>query len=132
MPVARAVPSVIMRSMQTLRHARFLARLVLVWFALALGVAIASPLVNPQSIELVCASGGAMKLIVKGDDGGQATSSHTLDCPLCATAGAPPPLAQLPLSPPLALTQALRPITAAHIVSRTAAPFPPRGPPALS
>ncbi len=118
--------------MQTLRHARFLARLVLVWFALALGVAIASPLVNPQSIELVCASGGAMKLIVKSDDGSQATSSHTLDCPLCATTGAPPPLVQLPLSPPSALAQALRPLTAAHIASRTAAPLPPRGPPALS
>jgi len=121
-----------MQDMQTLRQAHFLARLVLVWFALALGAAIASPIVKPQAIELVCASGGAMKLIVKSDDGSQATASHTLDCPLCATAGAPPPLAEFPLSLPSALAQALRPITAAHIVGRTAAPFPPRGPPALS
>lgn len=132
MPVPRAAPSAIMHFMQTLRHARLLARFVLVWFALALGVAIASPLVNPKSIELVCASGGAMKLIVTSDDGSQATSSHTLDCPLCATAGAPPPLAEFPLLLPSPLAQALRPITAAHIVGRTAAPFPPRGPPALS
>lgn len=118
--------------MQTLRHARFLARLVLVWFALALGVAIASPLVNPQSIELVCASGGAMKLIVKSDDGSQAASSHTLDCPLCATVGAPPPLVRPKLLLPSAVARALRPTPAAYIVARTAAPLPPRGPPVLS
>ena len=75
--------------MQALRHARFLARLVLAWFALSLGVAIASPLVNPQSMELVCATGGAMKLIVKNDDGTAAERSHTLDCPLCASVAAP-------------------------------------------
>jgi hypothetical protein len=77
--------------MQTLRHARFLARLVLAWWAFSLGVACASPLVNPQSIELVCASGGAMKLIIKTADGNEA-SSHTLDCPLCVALSAPPPV----------------------------------------
>ena len=62
--------AVIIRRMQTLRHAHFLARFVLVWFALAIGVAIASPIVNPQAIELICSgSGGAMKLLVKSDDG---------------------------------------------------------------
>lgn len=121
-----------MRGMQTLRQTRFLARLVLVWFALALGVAIASPIVKPQAIELVCASGGAMKLIVKSDDGSQTSSSHTLDCPLCATVGAPPPLARVQASPPSSLAQASRPVTAAHIASRTAAPLPPRGPPSLA
>jgi hypothetical protein len=118
--------------MQTLRQARFLARLVLAWFALALGVAIASPIVKPQGIELVCSSGGAMKLIVKGEDGTQTSSSHTLDCPLCATVGAPPPLARLPVTPPSALAPALHPLVAAHIAGRAAAPLPPRGPPSLS
>lgn len=122
----------IIQVMQTLRHAHVLARLVLVWFALALGVAIASPLVNPQSIELVCASGGAMKLIIKGDDGGQVTSSHTLDCPMCMTAAAPPPLATQLVQAPSTLVHALRPLAADHIASRSAAPLPPRGPPALS
>jgi len=121
-----------MQGMQTLRHARFFARLVLAWFVLALGVAIASPLVKPQGIELVCASGGAMKLIVKSDDGGQTVSSHTLDCPLCATVAAPPPLDQLSLSVPSVLAPALRPLASAHIAGRTAAPLPPRGPPSFS
>lgn len=118
--------------MQTLRHTRFLARLVLAWFVLAMGVAIASPIIKPQAIELVCASGGAMKLIVKGDDGSAEARSHTLDCPLCATVGAPPPLVSLPLAQPSALAPALHPIAAAHIAGRTAAPLPPRGPPSLS
>ena len=120
--------------MQTLRHARFLARLVLAWFVLSLGVAIAAPLVNPQSMELVCASGGAMKLVVKSADGSEPDAparGHTLDCPLCASVAAPPP----PLStstdqPPLA-AQPLPGQAAEPIAGRTAAPLPARGPPAF-
>ena len=54
--------------MQTLRNARLIARLVLVWFALSLGVAVASPLVAPKAALLVC-SGASVKLIVQGADG---------------------------------------------------------------
>ena len=57
--------------MQTLRHAHLLARFVLVWFVCALGVAVASPMVHPQAMELVCSSGGAVKLLVKTDNGVQ-------------------------------------------------------------
>ncbi|MEQ1661018.1 MAG: DUF2946 domain-containing protein, partial [Hylemonella sp.] len=56
----------------------------------------------------------------------------TLDCPLCATVAVPPPAVRLPLAQPSALALALRPLAAAHIAGRTAAPFPPRGPPAFS
>ena len=121
-----------MSPMQTLRRARLLARFVLAWFVLALGVAVASPLVKPPSTELVCSSGGAMKLIVKSDDGKQAPSAHTLDCPLCITVGAPPPSLHLPAAVPSATAQAPRPIAAAHIAGRTAAPLPPRGPPSFA
>jgi len=79
--------------MQTLRNAHLIARFVLVWFALSLGVAIASPMVKPQGMQLVCSGAGAMKVVVTGDDGqaGPATT-HTLECPLCASLAAPPPL----------------------------------------
>ena len=119
-------------SLQTLRSLGWLARLMLAWFVVSMGVAVASPLVNPQAIELICSGSGAIKLLVKTDDGVQEMQSHTLDCPLCAHVGAPPPAAQalLPVVHPLA--HALRPIPAAHIAARTAAPLPPRGPPALS
>jgi hypothetical protein len=118
--------------MQTLRHARLLARLVLAWFVLSMGVAIASPLVQPQGIELVCSTGGAMKLIVKNADGTAQERGHTLDCPLCASGAAPPPVAPSVVAQPSPLAHALQPLPAAHIAGRTAAPLPPRGPPALS
>lgn len=119
-------------SLQTLRSLRWLARLVLAWFVLSIGVAVASPLVNPQGMELICSGSGAIKLLVKTDDGVQEMQGHTLDCPLCAHVGAPPPALQaaLPVAHPLA--HALRSIPAAHIAARTAAPLPPRGPPHFS
>ena len=55
--------------MQTLRHFTFLSRLVLAWFVLSLGVAVASPLVHPQDTLLVCTGAGAMKVLVTADDG---------------------------------------------------------------
>jgi hypothetical protein len=121
-----------MRAMQALRHARFLARLALAWFVLSLGVAIATPLVQPQSMELICATGGAMKLIVKNADGTAQERGHTLDCPLCATLAAPPSVLTPVVLAPSPLAHVLQPVAAAHIAARTAAPLPPRGPPAFS
>lgn len=121
-----------MPSLQTIRGLRWLARLVLAWFVLSIGVAVASPLVNPQAMELICSGSGAIKVLVKTDDGAKELPSHTLDCPLCAHVGAPPPVSQahVPVIHPLA--HALRLVPAAHIAARTAAPLPPRGPPTLS
>jgi hypothetical protein len=45
-----------------LRSARTLARLVLVWFVLSLGVAVASPMVNPKAMELICSGSGSVKV----------------------------------------------------------------------
>lgn len=118
--------------MQTLRRAHFLARFVLVWFALALGVAIASPIVKPQSLELICSAGGTVKLMVTGDDGAAQPTAHTLDCPLCMISSAPPPALQLQAELQQPLAHVLRSLSAAHIAGRTAAPLSARGPPALS
>lgn len=115
--------------MQTLRHATLLARLVLLWFVVSLGVAIASPLVKPQAMQLVCSGSGAMKVIVAGADGKAPATSHTLDCPLCASISAPPPLeirafaaaAPLAFEVPLATSDA--------VFFLRAAPPPARGPP---
>jgi len=114
--------------MSKLRQAHFLARLVLVWFALALGVAVASPLFHPQTLELVCSTAGTVKLVQTGDDSAS-PAGHLLDCPLCLTVSAPPPALRLSVefSAPLAHSQ--RPSAATHIAARTAAPLPPRGPP---
>lgn len=119
--------------MHSLRSAKNLARLVLLWFVLSLGAAVASPLIKPQAMELVCSGSGATKLLVKTDDGSKDTSSFTLDCPLCVTSSAPPPTdAQQSAAPMQALAHVLQGIAAAHIASLTAAPLPARGPPAFS
>ena len=118
--------------MQTLRHFTFLSRLVLAWFVLSLGVAVASPLVKPQNILLVCTGSGAMKMLVQADDGSAAElPANTLDCPLCVPAAAPPPCEHWAAEPVQPLAYALQAIPSAHIAARTAAPLPARGPPSL-
>jgi hypothetical protein len=115
--------------MQALRNASFLARLVLAWFALYVGVAVASPLVQPVGIELICSGVGTVKVLVKGADGTPAAMGHTLDCPMCASMDAPPPVAAPAVSAPQPLAYVLRSIPAARIAAATAAPLPARGPP---
>jgi hypothetical protein len=120
------------RFMQFLRQSHLIARFALVWFALFVGVAAASPLVNPQSIELICSGSGVMKLVVQSGDGASETAAHTQDCSLCGVVGVPPPVAKtLPvLAQPLAF--ALQRIPAARIAVLTGAPLPARGPPTFS
>lgn len=116
--------------MSALRRARLLASFVLAWFALSLGVAVASPLVQPKPMEIVCSAAGASMLVVLTDDGAQAPAAGHLDCPLCLPTGAPPPalpLADLPTAQPLG--HAVQSIPAARIAAATAAPLPARGPP---
>lgn len=120
--------------MHALRRLCWLVRLALAWWVLSLGVAAASPWVQPRSMEWVCSAAGVVKLLVQTDDGLQeASASHTLDCPLCVHASAPPPVRVADLPPPQQpLAYALGSIAAAHIAARTAAPLPPRGPPVFS
>jgi hypothetical protein len=118
--------------MQALRHFTFISRLVLAWFVLSLGVAVASPIVKPQDILLVCSGSGAMKVLVQSDDGSTTElASNSMDCPLCAPMGAPPPAARAGVEPAQPLAYALQSIPSAHIAARTAAPLPARGPPTL-
>jgi hypothetical protein len=121
--------------MQLLRNRhRFLGlsgRWVLLWFVLSLGAAAASPIVHPQAVELVCASGGAVKAVVQTDDGVQELGASHLDCPLCVLTGAPPPsaVAQALVSP-LPPDRARR-LAPSHTAAASAAPLPARGPPAV-
>lgn len=118
--------------MRNLRHFTILARLVLAWFVLSLGVAVASPIVKPQDVLLVCSGSGAMKVLVKADDGSTSeVGSTSMDCPLCANVSAPPSVFSPRVEPFQPLAYALQSIPAAHIAARTAAPLPPRGPPTV-
>jgi len=118
--------------MSCLRHAHHLCRWVLLWLVLSLGAALASPIVHPQAVELVCSTAGGVKMVVQTDDGAQELGMSHMDCPLCMSTGAPPPAAAaVALPSPLPLAHAVQPIPAARIAAATAAPLPARGPPAL-
>ncbi len=120
-----------MSTLQTLRQAHWLTRLVLVWFALFIGAAVASPLVMPVAGQMVCTAMGGMKMVMD-DDGKDVQPTASMDCPLCASMVAPPaPLAQA-FEPTSALAHVLQTVPAAHIAGLTGAPLPPRGPPALN
>ena len=56
-----------MTLLQTLRNTPWLARLALLWFALSLGVAVASPMVNPQEELVICISAGMVKVKLNAD-----------------------------------------------------------------
>jgi hypothetical protein len=109
-----------------------LIRWALLWFALSLGAAIASPMVHPVSMELVCSASGSVKAIVHTDDGAHELGTGHLDCPLCMLGGAPP--ATRDVSPPSVApaVHAAAPRAHSHIAALTAAPPPARGPPSLS
>lgn len=116
--------------MQNLRRSLSVVRLVLVWFVLTLGVAVAAPIVQPQSTMLICSEGGS-KMIVVDDDGNQVVDGghSTLDCPLCLPVALPPAFEtlQLQVAPPVACAQ--HPLVSAHIAALVGAPLPARGPP---
>jgi hypothetical protein len=118
--------------MQTLRNAHLIARFVLVWFALSIGVAIASPMVNPQGLQLVCSGSGSMK-VISSDANGKTTpaSSHTLDCPLCASISAPPPLEIIVFSAVSPRAYSAPVHDTGGFTPVLATPPPARGPPSL-
>ena len=119
-----------MFSLQSLRNAHRLTRLVLVWFALFVGVAVASPLVNPEGVQLVCTTAGSVKLLQL--DGEEAQGSHHgLHCPLCLPVAAPPVVS---VSAPVhvGLSHALRPLEQARLASLIGLPWQARAPPSFS
>ena len=111
---------------------KFIARLVLVWFALFIGAAIAAPIVHPTETQMVCSSMGGMKMVAVGEEGTDTQATTSMDCPLCAAVVIPLHTASLTLEKPSALAHSLQPLAAAHIASVTAPPLPSRGPPSFS
>ncbi|MBN9409446.1 MAG: hypothetical protein J0H69_09885 [Burkholderiales bacterium] len=118
--------------MQALRALTRLHRLVLIWFGLSLGAAIASPLVHPVSYEMIC-SGTTVKFIAQVDGESVEMGSMSMDCPLCVMTAAPPAVVQLDaVGVQPGLGHVMRSIPAARLAAITAAPLPARGPPAAA
>ncbi|WP_028601007.1 DUF2946 family protein [Ottowia thiooxydans] len=118
--------------MHLLRTSSILTRLVLAWFLLMIGVATASPIVQPKATEIVCSAGGVMKIVFQNDDG-QVTSNgqHTLDCSLCLAPTLPLAQQRTLQALPSAPSHALKPELEAPVAAAVGAPLPPRGPPVL-
>jgi hypothetical protein len=102
-----------------------LARFVLAWFVLAVGVAVASPMVQPPALQLVCGAGAVKLLPQEGEQA--APVALTMDCALCAPAVVPPPHAGLQPRGAGSLVHAAPPLQAAT-TPRALGP-PARGPP---
>ncbi len=117
--------------MQTLRNAQALTRLVVVWFALFTGVAVASPLVNPEGLQLVCTAAGSAKLVQLDADGQAAGDSvDGLHCPLCLPMSALPTVS-VQTQGHTGLSFALAPSEQARLASLIGLPWQARAPPAF-
>jgi hypothetical protein len=110
---------------------KLIARLVLVWFALFIGVAIASPILNPTETQMVCSSAGGMKMVPSGEEGAEAKLTANMDCPLCAHVVVPFQSGSTTFDHASPLAHSLHPVAAAIIAAHTAPPLPSRGPPAV-
>jgi len=120
-----------MTLLHTLRNSPWRAKLALLWFALALGAAVAAPMVNPQTELVICTGVGMLKVVVN-DDGTYSTTSTSNDgmyCPLCSAGGAPASMSVSTVQGPHPLSYVLKSIPAAHLAALTTAPLPARGPP---
>jgi hypothetical protein len=126
--------------MDTLRRHTRLAQLVLAWFMVAIGVSVAAPLVRPVVWQAVCSAAGSVQWVVQdANDQAPAHSpthvpahTHGLNCPLCLSWSAPPPLlADWPAHRPLLTAQVVSPPHAAPLAQQSAPPLPSRGPPSV-
>lgn len=127
-----------------LKISRRLIRTVMLLYIMTLGVAMASSMVNPAAMNLICTSTGYKyidqngKLVDVDPASEQAKDAksgmhHLLDCSMCLAIGITPELPkQDAFEPPHALSYALRSIPSARLAALVAAPLPARGPPHLN
>lgn len=114
--------------LHSLRRSRTLARWVLVWFAFAMGVAVAAPVVQPLNLGGICSASAAM-----GDPQSDADAAglHTiLQCVLCLGAGAPPVTAETGLGGQLAPQAPVPTVPVAVALASRNSPLLARAPPA--
>ena len=115
--------------MNVRRFARSITQMLAVWFALFVGVSMATPLVNPTTVDHVCSGTLGSKLIVIDSDGDDLDTALAMDCPLCSGHIQHQFAVDSPAAAPSSLSHALLPSQAAFIASITAPPLPSRGPP---
>jgi hypothetical protein len=116
-------------SLFTHTHRPLWTRKVLLWLLLAFAAAIASPLVQPRSIELLCTGTGSVKLLVGSADDADTSAGMAPDCALCAQASLPVEHQAFSLATAAPVARALHAEALQSAALRTAPPLPARGPP---
>lgn len=116
--------------LQSLRRSRTLARLVLVWFVLAMGVAVAAPAIQPLAMAGICSASAA------AEDGsvpqGNGMQQHaSLQCILCLSAGGPPVATVASFAPSLAPEALVPAVAVVALLAPRNSPLLARAPPAL-
>lgn len=119
-----------MLSLQSLRETRAIIRWMLVSFLLSIGVAMATPLIQPQTLSMVCSTGGNLVLVASQEGAITPTdgAAHALQCVMCLPGGAPP-LADVVLALPATLVQSRLEAPPAPAHWRLAEPTSARDPP---
>lgn len=119
--------------MQFLRSTPLIARLVLAWLVLFVGVSVARPIVKPSATQAICSAGGVVKLVDLdgGDtDSGNLAMAPTLDCPLCGPMAHAVPVDDLPATQEASASQLFAGTDGTTRQAWTAhSPLPARGPP---
>lgn len=112
------------------RHVRRLRWIVALWFSLFTALAIASPLLNPTSLDSVCSPEHGTRLIVVNDQGDDTKANlPSSDCPLCSGFFTPNFLVRHYFDAPSPLAHALEPQQEAFLIALSQPPLPSRGPP---
>ena len=117
-----------MFTLQWLRQARHTTRWVVFVFMLSLGAAAVSPLVQAQSMRVICTVAGQIQIMVDSDSGAP-TSGHQLNCLACLPAAVLPPVALPVLDQCADLSYAFHGEAFASPYWLQLAPSPARGPP---
>lgn len=118
--------------LHTLRHSRTLVRMVLVWFVLAMGLAVAAPAVQPIALDSICSAASAADAGAPQPDGDNTAGlHHSLQCVMCLAVGAPP---SVQVDTAVASPDAAVLPTAMHqavVLAQRQSPLAARAPPAL-
>jgi len=118
--------------MHTFRTSLSLTRLVLAWFMLTFGVAVAAPVIAPQTLVILCSHEGTRAIVLDADGNVATTEAQGMDCPLCLPVTAPPPAFSMPMRAPASVLSLPSDTASAHVLAPVGAPLPARGPPSLS
>lgn len=115
--------------MDKLRSLNLLRWWAVAWFVLGFGAALASPLIQPRTMELVCSSASGATLVVHHAGSNAVLDTLGMDCSLCLPSMEPPQPAVLTL-PGWPITHSV-PLPPPRVVAvaPTAAPPPARAPP---